>query len=265
MKDTKFERAQHEATGKHQGGLRRFLRGIQDGQERDEREKQKAKAEIDRLNKVVGGSVGAASVEHGTSTSKTASSSSSSQASAAERKKQLAQLVDMGIAVPDEYRGDMALAGEWKVTSQRNIEEPKAEEPLSVGIRKRKFEGQEEEEEAGEIVVRRGWGSTLKRFPGNDRADTTDLDSLLSGVTTAKKEEEASGIKLEKDAPITVQDGMDLKFTKFAPTASNDSILLKREETTDPTKLLLAPLTDTSPANDMPDVVFKKRKSKVRK
>src|SRR5256885_11873454 len=56
VKDTKFERAQHEATGKHQGNLRRFLKSIQDGHERGEREKQRARAEVERLNKVVAGS-----------------------------------------------------------------------------------------------------------------------------------------------------------------------------------------------------------------
>ena len=188
VKDTKFERTQHEATGKHQGNLRRFLKGIQDGQERSEREKGRAKAEVDRLNKVVGGS----SAKPGSHNVATAMKSSSlpvtPQPSIAERKKQLAQLAEMGVAVPDEFRAEMAMAGDWKVVSQKPLEDTTAEDPLNVGVRKRKYEGQEEEEEAGGVVARHGWGSTSKKYPGAGNGDAPNLDVLLSGVKSVKKD-----------------------------------------------------------------------------
>ena len=85
------------------------------------------------------------------------------------------------------------MAGDWQTTSQRAIYDGtlqvggiKKEEGLedskigvlNVGVRKRKFEGQDEEEEGGEQVVRRGWGSTTKTYPGSAENDD-DLNALL--------------------------------------------------------------------------------------
>jgi hypothetical protein len=199
VKDTPFEKKQHEETGRHQGQLKRFLRGIQNEHEKAEREKQQAKAEVDRLNKAVGGGTSSTSSAPAPSFKKTGGAWKT-PASAADRKKQIQQLVDMGIAVPDEYRADMALAGDWTVVSQRKVEEPVIDESLNKGVRKRKFEGQEEEEEAGETVVRRGWGSTTKRYPGEG---TDDLDALFSMNPLKKKEEEEI---VKKEPPVEIDD-----------------------------------------------------------
>jgi len=69
--------------------------------------------------------------------------------------------------------------------SRQVINESLPEPSLSIGVKKRKFEGQEEEEEAGEVVARRGWGASTKRYPGQD---TTDLDDLLAGPILLKKQ-----------------------------------------------------------------------------
>jgi hypothetical protein len=268
VKDTKVERAQHEATGKHQGNLRRFLKGIQDGQERGEREKQRAKAEVDRLNKVVGGSP-ASPIDHNADTNRNPSSISiTPQASATERKKQLAQLAGMGIALPDEFRGDMAMAGDWKVVSQRPVEDSTTEDPLSVGVRKRKYDGQEEEEEAGEVVARRGWGSTSRRYPGASEADTPNLDALLSGVKSAKRDETTPGLKKEEsEEKSTSLAATDEKVgIKNEPEMSinTDPALVKEEQSTDPSESVKSSLHDIPTAEDAlgAGVVFKKRKPK---
>ena len=92
------------------------------------------------------------------------------------------------------------MAGEWSVQSQRIVdsggevvegvkkEEEDADDKkkvLNVGVRKRRHENQAEEEEAGEKVVRKGWGSTTKAYPGANGDD--DLDALL---TATRKPEE---------------------------------------------------------------------------
>ena len=86
------------------------------------------------------------------------------QATPADRKRQLAQLAEMGVAVPEDFRREMAMAGDWQTTSERLVydndfvkkedgDDVKAD-GLNIGVRKRKFEGLEEEAEAGETVVR---------------------------------------------------------------------------------------------------------------
>ena len=108
------------------------------------------------------------------------------QATPAERKQQLAQLAAMGVAIPEDFRREMAMAGDWQTLSERPVysdgfkkeEDREDVKPnnLNIGVRKRKFEGQEEEEEAGEVVVKRGWGSTTRTYGG---AGEDDLDSLI--------------------------------------------------------------------------------------
>lgn len=87
------------------------------------------------------------------------------------------------------------MAGDWQTLSETPIYEEfiKKEEDvkdvkssvatsdpsrINIGVRKRKFEGQEVEEEAGERVVRKGWGSTTKAYPGS--GGDLDLDALLN-------------------------------------------------------------------------------------
>ncbi|KAJ4301833.1 hypothetical protein N0V90_003929 [Kalmusia sp. IMI 367209] len=50
IKDTKFERQQHEATGRHQSNIQRSLKGLHREQAATERQKQRAKDEVARLN-----------------------------------------------------------------------------------------------------------------------------------------------------------------------------------------------------------------------
>jgi len=194
VKDTAFERKQHESTAKHQNNLKRFLRDIQNGHERSEREKQRAKAEVDRLK----GTFGSPSSDPSTNLTSTAQAVSVSSKrsapvpqSAADQKRQWAQLADMGIKVPEHVRSEMAMAGDWAVVSNQPSIENQPEQSLSIGVKKRKFEGQDEEEEEvreGEgSVARRRWGTTTKRFP---RHDDADLDDLLSGSISMMKREE---------------------------------------------------------------------------
>ena len=186
VRDTKLERANHDATPKHQGNLKRFLRDLHRGHEKGEKDKERAKAEVARLNGMttVGGS------------GSTASSSSSGfgrgpnpslpkpQATPAQRKQQLAQLAEMGVAIPDEFRPDMAMAGEWQVTSERIVEPDGEKKPEAMALGVRKRVPHEEEAEEMECKKRR-WGSTYRSHPTKE--DDADLDALLSNATRKGK------------------------------------------------------------------------------
>ncbi len=276
VRDTKLEKTNHEATPKHQGNLKRFLRDLHKGHEREEREKQRAKDEVDRLNGIVSGSGSKAPPWE----SKTAipAASASRQATPADRKKQLAQLAELGVAVPEDFRKEMAMVGDWQTTSERLIYDTvKREEDggdvkpegLSIGVRKRKFEGQEEEEEAGETVVRRGWGSTVRAYPGED--DDKDLDALLLTTRVLKREEggiegkavtgsfsRAGGVidySAEKEASSNAADGQPIKREE-----SSENVVLP--ETIAERHVVEAPAIKQEDDAAATGVVFKKRKAK---
>ena len=203
MRDTKLEKTNHEATPKHQGNLKRFLRDLHKGHERDERDKQRAKDEVDRLNGVVSvsSSKSGGALWERRSAIPSASAGVNQQATPADRKRQLAQLAEMGVAVPEDFRREMAMAGDWQILSEKLVYENdsvKKEEHnedvkpggLNLGVRKRRFEGQEEEE-AGEIAVKKGWGSTIRTYPGA-KEDDDDLDTLLGATKRVVTEGEGS-------------------------------------------------------------------------
>ncbi|KAL9130180.1 MAG: hypothetical protein Q9217_001574 [Psora testacea] len=284
VKDTKLEKTNHEATPKHQGNLQRFLRQLHQGHEREEREKQRAKDEVDRLNGMVSGS-GAAS----TGTRKPAipqSSPANGQATAAERKKQLQQLAEMGIAVPEDFRREMAMAGDWQTTAERAIydtpvmrEGIKEEEgfgamkeaSLNVGVRKRKYEGQEEDEEVGEKVVRKGWGSTTRTYPGA-AGEEDDLDALLQntsevkrkgGVMAASKWEE-TGSPAERTSSDLVKPDDASFTTDMPPIKKGDSTAIRSNTDVMPAHTIgEAPVVKQEHGPPRVGVVFKKRKSKT--
>ncbi|OHE97508.1 U1 zinc finger [Colletotrichum orchidophilum] len=278
VRDTKLERQNHEATGKHQGALKRFLRDLHRGHEQEEREKDRAKREVERLKGI---SSGTGPSSYSSSFSKPGSSgatSSTSTSAEAQRKQQMEQLAGMGVSIPTEFRGDMAMAGEWTVTATKVVDEAaereKPVEAKAVGIRKREqTEEEREEEEAVRGLFKRPkkWGST-KTMPEDDE----DLDALLNSNTLlrpVKKEEpdepevkteesHAGGeMKQEGDAEDTTEAKPDVPAIKSEPTedeagksldvpALGEDSIKKEDEAAEPTEAAA------------PAVVFKKRKPK---
>ncbi|ROV89722.1 hypothetical protein VMCG_10337 [Cytospora schulzeri] len=212
VRDTKLERQNHDATAKHQGAVKRALRDLHRGHEKEEREKDRAKREIERLNGVVSSSSAAATAGSASVTSASTSSAPGTGANAtrprfggasstapgalpeSERKRQAEQLASLGVSLPDEFRRDLAMAGDWQVTTttilQDNPDDAKAG-ATARGVHKReRTEEQLEEEEAVKSLFKkpRRWGRD-SRTVGDDSA-AHDLDALLSGGLTVKKKEE---------------------------------------------------------------------------
>ncbi|KAK8196225.1 hypothetical protein BKA81DRAFT_387785 [Phyllosticta paracitricarpa] len=275
IRDTKFERQQHEATGKHQIAIQRSLRDLHREREREDREKQRARDEVARLNGVVGGS---ASSSSSASTARTAGGKAGAtreaprQATVEDRKRQLAQLAAMGVAVPDEYRGEMAMVGEWQTVSvkpiggeQKSAGDNGASGALNVGVRKRKKDDDDEEDEGGAQRPKRGWGNTFKTYRSTAKGAATDddIEALLMDV---------------KPDPDTGSE---------APTTEHDETPVKRETPEEPEEVKPDPeASDAAPSAKLSDippvktedeqeeqagaaksdgvgVVFKKRKSKA--
>ncbi|KAK7754506.1 hypothetical protein SLS62_003526 [Diatrype stigma] len=237
VRDTKLERTNHEATGKHQGALKRFLRDLHRGHEQELREKDRAKREIERLNGVVGSSGSAGDNVAGPSSSaatpqirkdgnakKDVNPNTIAVVTKEQRQQQWEQLVELGIEVPSELRREMAMAGEWTVTNTRvvddddggnneagsaNEERGKNAAGIATGVRKRP-KGEDDDAVAEEEAAIKGlfkkprrWGRDTKQMAPEDDAE---LDALLSGTLAMapplpqpKKEEE--GIEEGKIKP----------------------------------------------------------------
>ncbi|PCD42081.1 hypothetical protein AU210_004616 [Fusarium oxysporum f. sp. radicis-cucumerinum] len=181
VRDTKLERQNHESTAKHQGALKRFLRDLHRNHEREEREKDRAKREVERLNGVVGASSAAAGPS-----SRPAPRAQQSAPTEASLKKQREQLAAMGVAMPSDFRPEMAMPGEWT--------------PRRWG-RDSKVMPQQEDQELDALLS----GSTFTpRAMKEETEDTTDV----------KKEDDATPdttVKTEDATEVKTEDNTDVK------------------------------------------------------
>ncbi|KAI4146855.1 MAG: hypothetical protein LQ340_005784 [Diploschistes diacapsis] len=276
VRDTPLEKKNHEATPRHQGNLKRFIRDLHRDNERTARDKQRAKDEVARLN-------GDAPTPGGSGqfkSSVTFQKEITRNAPADERKRQLAQLAQMGVAVPEDYRRENAMAGDWQVVSQRVIAPDrdgiKAEgdedvkQDLNIGIRKRKAEDETEEPvpKLEEGRRRPKYGTSMRALPAED----DDLDALLrstSSITKKTKTEIKSEVEPET---ATVAIGRptepDTGLVKEPAVESPEEPTIKSE---DPSQPLIAEASASGPeiapkakdGNEDVGTIFKKRKAKV--
>ncbi|KAL2062826.1 hypothetical protein VTL71DRAFT_5898 [Oculimacula yallundae] len=277
VRDTKLEKANHEATPKHQGNLKRFVRDLHRNHEKDEKDKERSKHEVERLKGLVSG--GGSSAASGSGSSSSAfgrgptPSAPKQQATEAQRKKQLAQLAEMGVEIPIEFRPEMAMPGEWQVTSERLIDPEVAEkkpEALALGVRKR--EVNEEEAELNEAKKRR-WGQSHRTYPTEEEDD--GLDALLNNATYTKveakdevkiqgKDEVKDEVKQESDEPKREEPAIGL--TEGANADGTQPVGIKRELSDAEDKVIesLPPIEGVKQEAEetVPGVVFKKRKAK---
>ncbi|KAG0134092.1 hypothetical protein HOY82DRAFT_554715 [Tuber indicum] len=198
--DTPLSRKNHDASPKHQGSLKRFLRDLHRNNEREKAAAENAKREVARLNALTGGP-------------STSASSSSSSATArpppprqpagvltdAERKRQMNELESLGVALPDNYRAEMALMGEWKSTEvvpdapeKKMTEKEKVQEEIRQDM-KRKFEEEEAERkwkvlDEDEKAIR-SFKIETKSYPGMEDEGEGGMERLLRLKGKGKEEE----------------------------------------------------------------------------
>ncbi|KAJ5388327.1 hypothetical protein N7509_010868 [Penicillium cosmopolitanum] len=267
IRDTPFEKTQHEASPKHQGSLKRFLRDIHKNNEIQQRDSQRARSEVERLRQAVGGGSSTAKDATPTHTAPPAPKPSDRSASIEDRKKQMSQLAEMGVSIPQEYRADMSLVGEWQTLSETNVAAEGLEgASKSIGVRKRKHEGDEEEGEVDEHAPGKttslGWGSKLRTYPGEQDGEDDDLDALLSSNKELKKpkitsaDAESEEKKLKPPALVKQEDEVS---ESAAPEADKSS----DAKTETPGVDSVAPKDERPPAEEATGFSFKKRKPKV--
>ena len=221
-------------------------------QEIEARKQAQAKAEVARLNGLVPGANGAGpSVAAGVGDKATfAKKEPQKKATVEDRKRQWEQLAAMGVALPEEARQDMGMAGDWKVVTKKLVGEVDEQgnfedKQLNKGVHKRKIDETEEDRIAAEglITKKKGWGQTYKSFPGSKGNDDDDLEALFG---TKKTPEVKSEEKVKPEEPVKdEEDATPLHDIPTADEAVADAAAtpLKQE--------------DDAP---VPAVVFKKRK-----
>ncbi|KAF2761815.1 hypothetical protein EJ05DRAFT_507439 [Pseudovirgaria hyperparasitica] len=305
VRDTKFERQQHEATGRHQGAIQRSLRTINRDKEREDRDKQRARDEVARLNGLVGGgggagNTGSAGAAGNTGSAGAAAAGGSSapdqkptprqaqptataprKATAQDVKAHIAQLAALGVAVPEEYRAEMAMPGEWQTVRQippaQIKKEGEGEEEdekkgvaaagleLNRGVRKRRM-GDEEEEEAElarhVLSRKRNWGSVFRGVGDVEVGDEVDLDVLFPGKKVrvgGEGEGEVADVEAERvvkreEAVVKNEPVDDASLELEEHGEKHDMPVVKTE----------AEETKPEPeATTTTGVVFKKRKNKA--
>ena len=261
VRDTPIERKNHESTGRHQGNIQRSLRELHKNKAREDRDKQRAKDEVARLNSLVSGEkkpAGTGADGASKSGPPPAGPAPVQRTAAQQRKAHAEQLAAMGVKLPEELQREVSGLGGWQTVSEKVVEPSadtgslagilKREEEeeskkgvLSKGVHKRKAE--DEEGEGGEEVGRKRkvWGSSLKSYPGQEgdgEEDGEDLDALLSGVG-GKKEAKGHGDKANRDDD---------------PNTGGATDGVKPEDAVE---------SESKPLDDVPPpVVFKKRKVK---
>jgi hypothetical protein len=272
VRDTKLEKQNHDATPKHQGNLKRFLRDLHRNNEKDQKDKDRAKQEVARLNGIVSGTGSGSSSGSGFGRGPTPSLPKQVQATAEQRKRQLAELAELGVSVPDDFRGGLAMAGEWQVTSERIIDpehdKEKRPEALGIGVRKRPVKAEDEDAEAEAVDRKRTrWGAVYRTHPGDDDAD---LDALLNN--TAGRLGSRSGVKHDEAEGLYVRPDPGIDGVKEEDSTPN----LKSEPSFGEVKLSEAPhaaadmevkadpdpTTGPDPDPSLDTVLFKKRKAK---
>ncbi|KAF2859822.1 hypothetical protein K470DRAFT_258510 [Piedraia hortae CBS 480.64] len=279
VRDTGIERKNHEASARHQNSIQKNLRKLHKDKVREDREKEAAKREIDRLNGLVGGT-GAVRVSSSSAVAQPPPRMPPRAAPvprismAEHRKAQAEQLMAMGLEVPKELLGDVTGVGQWRVVSQTFVEQkpsvPLAESNVqdreqdetqggvaaflkrmkneserddftpSSGKRRRDEDENALEEEDNDIRGSRTWTSQ----------EDEDLEELLSGVTTKKIKTEDGEVKEEDpELPVKTEEG---------------GVVIKREDDDTEQGFPVADRqnvkVETSPP--APPILFKKRKQR---
>lgn len=173
----------------------------------------------------------------------------------------MSQLAEMGISIPDEFRPDMAMAGEWQVTAERVIDSnaEKKPEALALGVRKREAVDDEDEE----LSRKRKWGSRYKSHPAVQEEDL-DLDALLNTVTRKPKVEVQEEIKREVKQEVKDEPTDEVKLEPVEASVAEDDKSAVKIEAPEGGDAISAdiPQSEATSTGAATGVVFKKRKAK---
>ncbi|CAK7270427.1 hypothetical protein SEPCBS57363_004096 [Sporothrix epigloea] len=303
VSDTKLQRANHETTGKHQSAVRRALRNLHRDHERQERENDEAEREVARINALVDGQSAATGARSGSTVQSRPTRpppakqpTQTPQTSLNAHREQLEQLADLGVSIPENFRPELAMAGDWTVTETRIVEVQedggdaiKGEATRSIGVRKRPRGNPDDDDDEGrnkqessyseleknelDTAVQglfkrpRQWGRDLLTAgrSGGSENDGGDLDRLLSSVVAksaaaTKEEEEGDTKRKSSDGVKKEESAPDAKGN--AATTASASPKIKTESDLEALASRVEGAGDIGAPAAEPAIMFKKRKAK---
>ncbi|PWW75709.1 hypothetical protein C7212DRAFT_280029 [Tuber magnatum] len=258
--DTPLSRKNHDASSKHQGNLKRFLRDLHRNNEREKTASENAKREVARLNALAGGPSISVSSSSSAAPRPPPPSQPAGVLTDAERKRQMNELESLGVALPDDYRAEMALMGEWKLTEvvpdvpeRKMTEKEKVQEEVRQDM-KRKFDEQEAERkwkalDEDEKAIK-GFKIETKSYPGMEDEGDGSLERLLKLGGKGEGKEEVRGKKEVKQEGADSDAGSKIKAEEL-----DSSLGIHASEGNDGAALEVKKEEGTG-------VVFKKRKIK---
>lgn len=269
-----MEKTNHESSPRHQGNLKRSLRDLHRNNERAARDQQYARAEAARLNGT--GSETAPLPGNGDGkfqTSVNFTRTTSTPATADDRSRQMAQLAALGVTVPEGFRKENAMVGDWQTSARRVIWDNKSDikdeqevdvKPgLNIGVRNRKPEGKEEVEEEKvqleEGTRRPRYGRDIRKLPDED---DDDLDALLGSASCVLKKQKTESIDEEKSAIPIATSG---EKQKDRSEEGSGEIVQVKQEASDESSLVPIKAENTSAGDEDVGSIFKKRKRPVAK
>ncbi|KAI5839900.1 hypothetical protein DFP73DRAFT_580187 [Morchella snyderi] len=142
--DTPVSKKNHDASPKHQGALKRFLRDLHRTTEREATAATAAKREVARLNALVSGPSSSSSSSSTGLPAPTFKPAPARAATEDERKRHLKELESLGVALPDEARRELAMVGDW--TAAAAAEAPGERTTTTAGGREKEVGGGGEKE-----------------------------------------------------------------------------------------------------------------------
>ncbi|KAF8249262.1 hypothetical protein K440DRAFT_660271 [Wilcoxina mikolae CBS 423.85] len=282
--DTTLGRKNHDATAKHQSALKRFLRDLHRDNERAISATENAKREVARLNALVSGSsssspVPTPAVAKPQQTKGERWGVANRELTAEEKKRQMKELEALGVAMPEAFRGDLALPGEWTTVSVEEAKAPLTEKEL---LQKELAEASQKEKEEAERKRKwdeldeddkeiRSFKIQERTYPGTRDGEDVDVAALFAKkgkgkakvepkVEDAVEDKKPFAFRVKKDEDEG-EGGDEVKGEdiKKEPEESPLGITTKAEESEDRT--MDVKKEDEPPAGE--GVVFKKRKVKT--
>ncbi|KAH0603876.1 uncharacterized protein H6S33_007535 [Morchella sextelata] len=279
--DTPVSKKNHDASPKHQGALKRFLRDLHRTTEKEASAAASAKREVARLNALVSGPSPSSS-SSAAAAGPTYKPVSTRAATEEERKRHLKELESLGVALPDEARRELAMVGDWETAEVGvgvGVARPEkggggaggggmSEKEKLQGELKRKFEEEEKERRWNAMDederAMRGFRIQMKTYPPKAGERVGGFKPMVfkgKGKAVAAgevKREEGGG-----EAPEAAVKKEDKEEADEAPR-------IKKEETdvegvdikAETEEAPAAEVKKEEPENVSDGIVFKKRKVK---
>lgn len=167
------------------------------------------------------------------------------------------------MSIPDEFRGDMAMTGDWQVVSERIVDPGttggKKPDAIGFGVRKRTAPTEEDEDEAPR---KKNWNQRYT-YPGG--GVDNDLDALLHSATTKIKETPLDPDIKQETGPDVVPINAVLKSEEgFIDAVKAEVPQIKKEVSDDLSLNTIDAATNFKQDNEANGggIVFKKRKAK---